>query len=283
MADLVNVPDAPGVPAVLFAATAGLPIALAVADAVGLPFLPFTQQQWGLFRSGAPAVVADTVLGFEYKSDFLLSDYPLERGGFETYDKVNAPDGVRLRYVAGGSLASRTALLQSCKAVVGTLDIFDAVTPEFVHRSVNVIHMDYRRTSRDGLGMLQIDLICQEVRISRGRTTTTDPSATGETGDTAAPSGADQVNGGQVQATDATSGQISTVGTQDFTGGYNVSGYDVNAIGANTTVTGDVGELTVADGLSGQALPEGTVPATTSSISGLSPAGPDQPVYFNPL
>ncbi|XYD12635.1 hypothetical protein R1A27_34385 (plasmid) [Methylobacterium sp. NMS12] len=68
---------------------------------------------------------------------------------------------------------------------------------------------------------------------------------------------------------------MSAVSTQDFSGGYNVSGYNANPI-----YSADVGELIATDPVTGQELgrvPGGdALPQTSSTISGLTPAGPDQ-------
>jgi hypothetical protein len=71
------------------------------------------QQQWGIFQNGVPIVTADTVSSFEYKQEWALSDFPVEQGGFASYDKVHIPYDVRFRFVSGGSEANRAALLSS--------------------------------------------------------------------------------------------------------------------------------------------------------------------------
>jgi hypothetical protein len=275
MPELVSVPDVDGVPAVLFAAGTGAGIILAAADAIPFPLVG-AGSPWGLYFGGEQVIQADTVLAVDYKEDWVIADYPIERGGFESYNKVATPFDVRLVFAAGGTEANRTELLNSIAAIIGDLELYDVVTPEAVYENVNVIHYDYRRTTQSGLGMLVVSIFCQEVRqAASGSEAAKDPSATGRTGDTAAASGAGQTNGGTVQATDATAAQVASVQTQDFTGGYNVSGFNVNA-----TATGDVGEL-VATGPNGEPLPGATVPgsaavpSTSSTISGLPPAGHD--------
>lgn len=155
---------------------------------------------WGLFSGGAPVIIADTVTSFDHKKEWSLSDYPVERGAFETYDKVELPFDVRLRFVAGDSVANRAALLNSLAAVAGTTELFDAVTPEAVYPSVSITHYDHRRTARNGLGLLQVDVWCLQVRetaMTMGSTTT-------------APDASPQRNGGPVQTTAPTSTQTTS-------------------------------------------------------------------------
>ncbi|AWB26168.1 hypothetical protein DA075_35445 (plasmid) [Methylobacterium currus] len=201
MANPVNVPDVDGVPPVTFAPGSGGDIILAAADAAGIAVaFDGPMSRWGLYRQGRPVVICDTVLAFDHKADWAVSDHPLERGSFESFNKVAIPFDVRFIFAAGGSEASRTALLSSIQAIAGDLNLYDAVTPEKVYPSVNVVHYDYRRTAQAGAGLLVVAIWCQEIRQVT-------PSAASPNTSTAAPSGADPVNGGTVQP--APPGQVN--------------------------------------------------------------------------
>lgn len=126
----------------------------------------FGSPQWGLFLNGQPAVIADNVISFEFKQDYRISNYPIEEGAFESYNKVQVPYDVRLRFSAGGSIASRQDLIDSVDAIIGSTDAFDAVTPEKVYQSINPVHQDIRRTSHNGVGLVVIDLYCQQIRVT---------------------------------------------------------------------------------------------------------------------
>lgn len=152
---------------------------------------------WGIYSGGSPIIVADTVTGFDYKQEWSLSDFPVERGAFETYDKVQLPFDVRVRFVAGDTLANRSALLGSLAAIAGTTQLFDAVTPEATYTNVNITHYDYRRSARRGLGLLEVDVWCLEVRQGAMTIGTS----------TASPSASAQQNGGSVQPTTASPAQ----------------------------------------------------------------------------
>lgn len=180
MADFPDVPDVPGVPPLLRDPTLGPvpPIALLAFDTVtnyGVNHTP----QWGLYLGGVPVIVADTVVAFEFKREWAIADYPVERGGFETYDKVDIPFQPRLQFASGGSEENRQSLLDQVAAIAGTLQLYDAVTPEIVYPSVCVQHFDYRRTSRNGLGLIVIDLWLLEVRTTAGATGSNTQDASG--------------------------------------------------------------------------------------------------------
>ena len=168
-------------------------------DAIGLLSGSFLQQQWGIFFGGLPVVIADNVVEVQYRQQWSISDFPVERGAFESYDKVQIPYDARLRFTAGGSLANREAMLASIAAVAADTNLYDVVTPEAVYLSCNFTHYDYSRRSNEGLGLLSVDIWLIEVReaVSAAMTNTQSPSS------------AAQVNGGTVQTVPATGAQLA--------------------------------------------------------------------------
>ena len=200
--NLANVPNVAGVPALNFAPGFSQGLALLSSDAASYFSAQFGPQ-WGIFRGGAPVVVADSVIGIEYRKESSLSDYPLEQGAFETYDKVQLPYDARVRFSSGGSEANRAALLASIKAVADDYNLYDVVTPEATYTSVNIMHHDYRRTARNGLGLIQVDVWCLQVRIT----------GSGTTSATQTPDASGLHNNGTVQPTDAPASGLGISGT----------------------------------------------------------------------
>lgn len=119
---------------------------------------------WGIFLNGQPVIIADTITKMSYKQDWAVANYPVERGGFESYDKVNTPYEIRLQFVAGGSIARRQALIDSIAAIGDTLTKYDVVTPEAIYVDVNVMNYGYQRAANHGLGLLAIDIGLLEIR-----------------------------------------------------------------------------------------------------------------------
>jgi len=182
----------PGLPGLPSSVNVFSDIQLLVSDAINL--LGLGTPQWGLFQDGFPVVVADNVVAFDFREDYRISKAPLEGGSFTSYNKVQVPFGIVLRFSAGGSLANRQALLESIEAIIGSLDLFDAVTPEKTYSSVNPTHRDYHRSAENGQGLLVVDLHCELVN----------ESVESEFGNTQSPTGAGQNDNGQVQPQDAT-------------------------------------------------------------------------------
>lgn len=232
MVGFPNVPIAPGVPP-LPRLPGSIPavITLLVQDAISL-FGLGVPQQWGLFLNGAPAILAESVVSFEFKSGANISDFQVEQGGFESYNKVQRPFDVRLRFSTGGTAQDRQALLASLEQAKQSLDLYDAVTPEMTYESVNVIDYSYRRTAQNGFAMIVVDVLCEQVRqqatssftsTGTSSTTSTSSASTSSAGtgtgtitirpvtDPQSPSAAPQINDGVVQPATPTAAQQATV------------------------------------------------------------------------
>jgi hypothetical protein len=201
MVGFPSVPFAPGIPPVprLTGADAFSAPILLTEDAVSL-FTGSTGPQWGLFLDGSAVVTAESIVGFEFRQDYRIADYPIEQGAFTSYDKVQTPFDVRLRFSSGGTAAGRQALLDSIAAIIGDTNLYDAVTPDQTYQNLNLIHYDYRRT--DGrAGLIIIDVWCRQIMQASAQSFQ----------NTAQPSGANPVNGGTVQPAAPTQQQGSFV------------------------------------------------------------------------
>lgn len=237
-----NVPPAPGVPPLL-----RLPgqiistvVLLASDAAIALRTLGILQTpQWGLFTSaGLPALTAaanglaavltgsgQSVGDMEFRIEHRISTAPQEQGAFMSYNKVSTPFAGRVTYIVSGTQAQRTQFLGQVIALQNSLTLLTLVMPEYNYPSCTVTHHDFRRTSRNGLTMLSVDIWVEQVRVT----------GTAAYSNTATPSAAPQTNGGTVQPQTPGSGQTPTAPSNDTgpgTGGPN----GVGGSGANTTI-----------------------------------------------
>lgn len=195
------VPDVPGVPPLFRSALAPV-ITLLTGDTV-VGFGSNLAPVWGIYKNGQPVVRADTAASFMFKREWAVADYQIEQGGFESYDKVDLPFDARIQLVAGGSIENREAFLKSINLIAGNLELYDVVTPEEVYTSVNIQHYDFRRTSRNGVGLIVVDVWLLEIRII---------GSSGQNVKSA--SGASQTNDGNVSPTTPTDQQQSAIPPQ---------------------------------------------------------------------
>ncbi len=194
-----DVPQASGVPAVFRAPTQPVFTAVLlladVASVIGM-FLP---SQWGIFhQDGAPVAIPDSVVSVDFRREWRISDYPTERGGFQSFDKVATPFDIRVRFATSG-FGFRGNFLSAINAAATSLELFDVVTPDAVYENVNIVHYDYRRERQNGVGIILVDVWCEQVRATATTTFTS----------TKAPEGAATQNSGTVQPSAPTPAQAA--------------------------------------------------------------------------
>ena len=231
-----NVPQTAGVPPVLrqIGAVQNTIVTLA-ADAAQLINL-FSGPQWGLFTAdGTPAfsvpgtsisvqiggaslsasvpgalsrilgVVGSSTGDVEFQLDHQISTAPQEQGAFMSYNKVSSPYRSRVTYIVSGLQSQRGAFLAQVLAVqnapASDQSLLTLIMPEISYPSCNVVHHSYRRSSRNGVTMIAVDVWVEQVRVT----------GTAAYSNTTLPSGANQQNDGTVQAQPPTPTQQSGV------------------------------------------------------------------------
>jgi hypothetical protein len=175
-----NVPVAAGVPAVLRVLSQVNDVivtatdALVTADAIASKFFNgYPAPTFGIFDSQGKAVVTgDSVVEVNFRKGWSVSTYPIEEGGFASYNKVERPFDIHLTFVFSGSIPKRSLELNTLMSVVGTLEIFQVMTPETPYASCTIVDYQYRRTNKNGANMLTVEVWLQEVRQTVINTTT---------------------------------------------------------------------------------------------------------------
>lgn len=209
-----DVPFAQGVPPVLrrdpFAL--GVTVPKLTSDGPGLKDGGLTR--WGLFgQAGALALEPDSIQAMEYQREFRIADYPIEEGGFESYNKVATPYDIRVTMTKGGKVPDRKDFLDQVELILASLDLYTVVTPERNYQNVNIVRADYRRNAEHGATLLTVELHGIEVRTSAsiqfsagtpgqqivGFGTTADGRQVAIVGAVHSVSGANPVNNGSVQ------------------------------------------------------------------------------------
>jgi hypothetical protein len=197
-----DVPRSDGVPSVFRDPTEIVfTILLLKADVLTVLRL-FEAPQWGIFAEDGKAVaIPDSVISLDFRREWRISDYPLEKGAFESYDKVSIPYDARVRMSCDGRNTPRSLFLSQIDTAANSLKTYVITTPDETYRNANIIHYDYARKREGGVGILQVDVWLQEIRI----TVSTQFSAT------KAPEGAAEVNTGAVQPATPTPAQKASV------------------------------------------------------------------------
>ncbi len=118
--------------------------------------------------NGKYALKPDSFIDFEYKEDHKIPNYPIQNGGFASYNKVTLPYEIKLRVTKGGlgnNVYSIVSFLNKIEILLSSTAILTVTTPDCVYNSVSLIHFDYRKESINGATLLIADLTFQEVRV----------------------------------------------------------------------------------------------------------------------
>lgn len=119
---------------------------------------------WGVYTlTGALVFDVDSVVDLKYSNKSKVSDFPVEKGAFATYNKVASPFGVKVQLAVSGSTRV-SAFLAALDAEVGAANLYNVATPEAVYLNVTLESFDYARASEKGLGLVVAALSFQEVR-----------------------------------------------------------------------------------------------------------------------
>lgn len=158
------------------------------------------KQTWGLYTSSlSKALAPDTIAVVNYQQDHRISDFPIEEGGFTTYNKVRVPQVFQVRMVKGGTKQERTDFIKAYKEIENDTNLYSVVTPEYIFPNVNIMSGQINRTMESGAGIIILDLTLQEIRLA----------AAGTYSATKVPAGSSMVNNGPTQTTTApTTGTI---------------------------------------------------------------------------
>jgi hypothetical protein len=158
---------------------------------------------WGIFNAdGSVALEPDSIFMVEPSAEYRISDYPVERGGFQSYNKVTLPAENRVTVTKGGSNADRADFLTALDAIMKSLDAFSIVTPDGTFLDRNPVRYNYSRSAENGATLLKIEIQFQEIR----------QTAVAAFSNSKAPSGADAVNNGPVRPVTPATTQLPAQG-----------------------------------------------------------------------
>lgn len=178
--DFPTVPQLPGVPQLIRQA-AGFISVLLIPPAIGAPALPGvlwhasqSQPVWGVFDlNGNQVIVPDSVMDFQYRAEWSISDYPVQDDAFASFNKVAHPPEMVVRMVKGSSLQARADFENQCEAVAGSLNLYKILTPEKTYLNVNVLRHEVNRRERRGANFIEADLFFRVINTVQAQYSST--------------------------------------------------------------------------------------------------------------
>lgn len=168
------------------------------------------QTRWGIFDSKGKALgdpskftgLAAAGIGatlstgsVDYAKETKVSDFPIERGGFASYNKVEMPASPVVTLCFEGSEKERRAFLESIDAACISTELYSVVTPEATYINYSIERTNYSRRATKGATLLTVEISLKEIRqVSAAYTKSGQINTPKDAGATP------QADGGKVQA-----------------------------------------------------------------------------------
>jgi hypothetical protein len=167
-----DVPNSPGVPSVprsgaaLSTVTSLGPIQSVLNNSLQ------TVQQWGIYPVGSAIQLgassdANAVLStnrFGYIKEMHVSDFPIEEGGFASFNKVEMPGQPEVTLILDGTLEDRAAFFTALDAAVKSTALYNVVTPEAQYLNCTLEKYRYQRTNERGANLIAVEIPLKEIR-----------------------------------------------------------------------------------------------------------------------
>lgn len=146
-----QVAQLPGVPQLVRANQAINTIQLAAGAIQKFLGSPSKQLVWGVFDQDGNAVIQpDSYQGFDNQNRWKISQFPIQDGDFQSYNKVVIPRTITLKLTQGGSLQQRSTLLAAIQAISADTNLYNIISPEGTYLNFNCEGSTLRRMGRDG-------------------------------------------------------------------------------------------------------------------------------------
>ncbi len=145
-------------------------------------------QQWLILdESGGDAIEFTSFVDIEYTNEGKALTYPVEKGSFASYNKVQNPGAIRVTLGKQGTEFEFDAVLTSLDTYQREAVILSVATPATFYNDYTLESYSYRRTRDSGAGLLIVELRLQEVKEVATQTRTDvitkpkNPSSSGKT------------------------------------------------------------------------------------------------------
>lgn len=175
-----DIPKVPGVPSLPRSSVSNA-IARSVLGAVqgALWRVLQVQTRWGVYDAQGRPLADPGIFGgplgtfggmtlstgaVDYSKETKVSDFPVERGTFASYNKVESAATPTVTLHMSGSEDERKDFLEAVDRACKSLDLFSVVTPEVTYIDYTIERYSYQRRSASGATLLTVELTLKEVR-----------------------------------------------------------------------------------------------------------------------
>ena len=105
-----------------------------------------------------------SILNFALDSNSQVSDFPIEKGSFAQYNKVNRPNRISLTYAITGKEKDRMYFFNALNDAKNNNVLFDVCMPEFRFQAYTITDYSMSRSADSGAQMFIFDVSLTEVK-----------------------------------------------------------------------------------------------------------------------
>jgi hypothetical protein len=175
--------------------------------------------QWGIFDSNGNKLAnvelfggtlsafnaiggaTQSTVSVKYSRETNISQFPVERGSFASYNKVQLPSEPIVTMSVTGDDQERTKFLNAIDEASLSTDLYDVITPDAKYIGYSIERYDFERTAEKGAYLLTVQIYLKEVRqVTASFQFIESPKD---------PNSESQVNNGVVQPIDARSSAVA--------------------------------------------------------------------------
>ena len=158
-------------------------------------------ERWGIYTLAGKAVFdVDSCVDLKYGNGGKVSAFPVEKGSFVSYNKVQNPFQAKLRLSVGGP-KRMAAFMAALETETAAANLYNVITPEAIYKNVTIEKFDYARSAEQGRSKLVAEITLVEIReVTPAYSNVTLPASKVKNAKSASP-----VHGGKVQPQDPSS------------------------------------------------------------------------------
>ena len=220
-----SVPNSPGVPLIPRIPSASTVGTSLLGAAVGALWSALQQEtNWGIWDKKKGKYLGDvsTVSGFlgglldsiglgstlstnsvDFSQETKISETPIEKGSFASYNKVQIPANPVVTLCLTGSEDNRKNFLQAIQDACLSTDLYDVYTPEKTYTDYSIERYRYERRAERGKTLMVVEISLKEIRqVTAKYKDSKDPKDPGT---------ADPVSSGKVAASSPPKSLMSTI------------------------------------------------------------------------
>jgi hypothetical protein len=108
----------------------------------------------------------------DFTREARISDFPIEQGGFASFNKVSLPATPVVTLILDGSESDRTTFLEAIDDACQSTNLYNVVTPEIIYPNYSIERYSYTRRASKGLTLLYVECHLKEIRQVQATLTT---------------------------------------------------------------------------------------------------------------